>query len=47
MRKFLGTNQAGTNPDFAGKTCDTFTHFALVGSGLEFVPTDMQGKSTA
>jgi len=47
MRKFLGTNQAGANTDFAGKTCDAFAHFALIDSGLEFVPTDMQGKSMA
>ena len=43
MRKFSGTNRAGANTDFAGKTCDAFAHFVLIDSGLEFVPTDIQG----
>jgi len=46
MKKFSGTNQAGANTDFAGKTCDAFAHFALIDSGLEFVPTDIQGMYT-
>jgi len=44
MRKFSGTLEAGNNSDFAGKTCDAFAHFTLIGSNLEFVPTDIQGK---
>ena len=43
MKKFSGTNRAGNNHDFAGKTCDTFAHFTLIDSGIDFVPTDIQG----
>ena len=47
MRKFSGTNRAGANSDFAGKTCDAFAHFALFDSGFEFIPTDIQGMFTS
>lgn len=42
MRKYSGSNTAGSNTDFAGRTCDAFAHFTLADS-LEFVAVDIQG----
>jgi len=44
MRKFSGTEAAGENTDFSGKTCDALAHFCLVDSAMEFVPVDIQGR---
>lgn len=43
MRKFSGTDTAGKNLDFAGLTCDTFAHYTLEDSDMDFVPADIQG----
>lgn len=42
MKKFSGSNEAGSNSDFAGQTCDAFAHFTLADS-MEFVAVDIQG----
>ena len=39
-----GTEAAGENTDFSGKTCDALAHFCLVDSAMEFVPVDIQGR---
>lgn len=44
MRKFSGTNTAGSNDDFVGMTCDAFAHFTLHDSEMAFVPVDIQGQ---
>ena len=41
--KYSGTEQAGANNDFYGKTCDAFAHFSLWDSGEAFVLADIQG----
>ncbi|KAJ7210364.1 kinase-like domain-containing protein [Mycena pura] len=41
--KYSGTEQAGANNDFYGKTCDAFAHFSLWDSGDAFVLADIQG----
>lgn len=43
-RKFSGTAEAGSNNDFAGKTCDALAHFSLHDSSGEAIMVDIQGK---
>jgi len=44
IRKFSGTNEAGSNTDLAGMTCDAFAHFSFQDSDEAFVLVDIQGE---
>ncbi|KAJ7049134.1 hypothetical protein C8F01DRAFT_1093833 [Mycena amicta] len=40
--KYLGTDEAGANEDFYGKTCDAFAHYSLWDSHGDLVFVDVQ-----
>lgn len=43
MRKFSGTNRAGSNKDLPGQTCDALAHFSLYDSHNSMAFVDVQG----
>jgi len=45
VKKFSGTDEAGSNTDLAGMTCDAFAHFSLYDSGGTLVLVDIQGET--
>ena len=44
FKKFSGTDQAGSNQDTHGATCDAIAHFSLAITNGCFVLVDIQGK---
>ena len=44
MRKFSGTERAGSSKDLSGKTCDALAHFSLCDSRNALVFVDVQGE---